>query len=173
MSRSSRSKPHAGRLSLTRSRLARIPGPADASRFVRQLRGPEGRSAARALVDGLVVVVTLKTRGARPLFSTTSVHPATSDPARSAEVAAAVDAALGLIPVSPTCLRRSMTLLRELRRLRLAATMHIGVRKVAGVVEAHAWVQAGDVVINDDPHVTSGYVELASGELETFMPLLR
>jgi hypothetical protein len=88
-------------------------------------------------------------------------------------VAEAVDVAFGLLPVSPTCLRRSVTLLRELHRLRLTATMHIGVRKVGEALEAHAWVQTGDVVVNDDPQVTTGYVELASGDLERLLPLLR
>lgn len=150
-----------------------MPGPAEAAHFVRQLRGSAGRSAIRALLDAPIVIVTLKRRGVRPLLSATHVVRTTHDPGRSAEVSAAVDAALGLIPASPTCLRRSVTLLRELHRLRLGATMHIGVRKVGGVIEAHAWVQSGDVVINDDPEVTGGYVELARGELETFMPLLR
>jgi hypothetical protein len=77
-----------------------------------------------------------------------------------------------VLPIAPTCLRRSVTLLRELNRLHLTATMHIGVRSIAGVLEAHAWVQAGDVVVNDDPEVTKTYVELAAGDLERILPLL-
>ena len=57
------------------------------------------------------------------------------------EVAAAVDAGLGLLPMAPTCLRRSMTLLRELARLDLAAALHVGVRHQQARIEAHAWVQ--------------------------------
>ncbi len=156
-----------------RQRLARLPGPAEASCFLGQLRRPARRSAARALADGLVVIVTLKRHGARPLFTTREATEAVYDPDRSIRVAAAVDAALGLIPVAPTCLRRSVTLLRELRRLGLVATMHVGVKTVAGAVEAHAWVQAGDVLVNDDPEVVRGYVELAKGELERLLPLLQ
>lgn len=156
-----------------RSRLSRLPGPAEISCFLAQLRSANRRSAARTLVDGVFVIAILKTRGARPLFAPRDVSTVADDPRRAVEVAAAVDAAFGLIPVSPTCLRRSVTLLRELHRLRLAATMHIGVRKVDDAVEAHAWVQAGEVVVNDDPEVTRGYVELASGELEKLLPLLR
>lgn len=158
---------------LWRGRLRRLPGPAAARRFVRHLRLPTRRSAIRSLVDGIVVIVTLRTRGARPLFQGKAAGRGTPDPERSVQVAAAVDAALGLLPVSPTCLRRSVTLLRELHRLHLDGTMHVGVRKVAGRLEAHAWVQTGDVVVNDDPLVTASYVELASGELETLFPLLR
>jgi hypothetical protein len=40
-------------------------------------------------------------------------------------------------------------------------------------VEAHAWVQVGEVVVNDDPAVTNTYSELASGELETFLSILQ
>ncbi len=51
--------------------------------------------------------------------------------------------------------------------------MHVGVKTVAGAVEAHAWVQAGDVLVNDDPEVVRGYVELAKGDLERLLPLLQ
>jgi hypothetical protein len=66
-----------------------------------------------------------------------------------------------------------MTLMRELNRLQLSATVHIGVRTVAEKVEAHAWVQVGDVVVNDDSDLTNTYVELAAGELETLLPILQ
>lgn len=46
-----------------------------------------------------------------------------------------------------------MTLLREPQRLGLAATFHIGVRKDVDDLAAHAWVQVGDVVVNDDAEV--------------------
>lgn len=156
--------------------LAQLPGTDEFVRFAGQLRGPERRSAVRALFDGVVVVVTLERRGAGPLFAgrrTPTPADATVDVDRSVRVAAAVDAALGLVPVAPSCLRRSVTLLRELHRLGLAATMHIGVRKPGDDVEAHAWVQVGEVVVNDAPEVTDGYVELASGDLERLFPTLR
>ncbi len=75
--------------------------------------------------------------------------------------------------MAPTCLRRSLTLIRELNRTGLAATLHVGVRNVGEKVEAHAWVQAGEVVLNDEPDVAAAYVELAAGELERLLPLLR
>jgi hypothetical protein len=153
--------------------LRRLPGPVEISHFIGKLRSPSRRSAVRSLVDGVVVILTLRTRGARPLFKALTGRSGVQDPDRSVEVADTVDAALGLIPASPTCLRRSVTLLRELQRLHLDGTLHVGVRTGAGGLEAHAWVQTGDVVVNDDPGVTGGYVELASGELETILPLLR
>ena len=137
-----------------------------------ELRGGARISDVRAVVDGLVVATTLKWRGVRALVPTPSTGSLSFDPDRSMQVAHAVDAGLGVLPLAPTCLRRSMTLLRELSRLGLGAQMHIGVKTVADKVEAHAWVQAGDVVVNDDPQVTKSYVELAAGDLERILPLL-
>lgn len=163
----------ASAVATARARLARLPGPRDGARFLAQLRpSGVGLSAVRAVVDGVVVTWTLRRRGVRPLLSTADTVQATSDPDRAAQVSAAVDAAFGLIPVAPTCLRRSVTLIRELNRLGLGGTLHVGVRKVDGKVEAHAWVQAGELVVNDDPTLTDTYTELAAGELEQLLPLL-
>jgi hypothetical protein len=63
--------------------------------------------------------------------------------------------------------------MRELNRKDLTATVHFGVRTSRSKVEAHAWVQVGEVVVNDDPAVTNTYSELASGELETFLSILQ
>jgi hypothetical protein len=153
------------------ARLAHLPTTTEALQFLAHLRRPTRVSAVRALVDGVVVAVTLQRRGVRPLMAPGITG--TSDPDRSMRVAAAVDAGLAMIPVAPTCLRRSLTLTRELHRLGLAATLHIGVRNVAGQTQAHAWVQAGTVIVNDDPEVTRTYVELVAGELERLLPLLR
>ena len=165
--------PRRRRLSAARARLARLPGRKEVARFLAQLRYPTRVSAVRASIDGVVVALTLRKRGVRPLLATVGATTTSPDPHRSMQVSAAVDAGLGLIPVAPTCLRRSVTLIRELNRLGLAATMHVGVRNVGERAEAHAWVQAGDVVVNDDPSVTKTYVELAAGELERLVPLLR
>jgi hypothetical protein len=63
--------------------------------------------------------------------------------------------------------------MRELDRCDLAAAIHFGVRKSAESVEAHAWVQVGETVINDDPNLTSSYAEIASGDLGLLFQLLR
>ena len=154
------------------NRLARLPGREEALQFLTELRHPTRVSAVRAVVDGLVVSTTLKRKGVRSLLHPVTTPSARLDANRSAQVSRAVDAGLALLPLAPTCLRRSVTLLRELNRLELAARMHVGVRTVAGAVEAHAWVQAGDVVVNDDPEVTRTYVELAAGDVERMLPLL-
>ena len=40
-------------------------------------------------------------------------------------------------------------------------------------MEAHAWVQAGAEIINDDPALIATYDELVAGELDSFLPMLR
>jgi hypothetical protein len=149
---------------------AQLPGTADVTRFVTQLRSHRRVSALRGLLDGAVVAVTLRRRGARPLLGAAAPPSARWDVQDAIAVSTAVDAGLALLPLAPTCLRRSMTLMRELNRLHLAANLHIGVRSVSGNVEAHAWVQVGDVVVNDEPDVRTSYVELASGDLDLGPP---
>jgi len=145
----------------------------DLTRFLAELRKPTRTTALRAAVDGLVVTITLKRTGLRPLLAKRLPRATHPDAERALLVATAVDAGLGLIPVAPTCLRRSVTLVRELDRLGLDSSLHIGVRTVAGVVEAHAWVQAGDVVVNDSGSVTSSYTELGEGSRESLYRLLQ
>ncbi len=154
-------------------RVAHVPSAREALRFLRHLRRPTRASAVRAVIDGVFVTLMLKRKGARPLLAPRSATSLRHDARRSKQVSAAVNAGFDLIPVAPTCLRRSLTLMRELNRLGLAGAVHVGVRNVDGNVEAHAWVQAGDVVLNDDPDVTKTYVELAAGELERLPPQLR
>jgi len=129
------------------------------------LRGPYRRSAVRSALDGLRVHRTLTRHGVRPLLQGLR-RGGRIDAARARRVSAAVDAGLGLLPVRVTCLRRSMTLLRELDRLRLEAAMHIGVKRGADALEAHAWVQVGGEVINDDPSLVAAYTEISVGDVE-------
>lgn len=156
-----------------RSRLAELPRATDISGFLRQLSLPTRGSAVRAVIDGVVVTFALKKRGRLPVFDSIRSATGRPDADRSRDVSAAVDAGLSLIPVAPTCLRRSVTLVRELNRLGLGSTMHVGVRTIDGRVEAHAWVQAGADVVNDDAAVRDEYVELVAGQLDAFLPLLR
>lgn len=150
----------------------RAPSGTDVRRFLSELGRSNRATAVRAAADGVVVAITLKKRGVRPLLGPAPTGATLCDPERSRAVAAAVDAGLAIVPMASTCLRRSVTLLRELRRLRLDSAMHIGVRTVDGRVEAHAWVQSGDFVVNDDVTETQTYTELAAGDVENLLPLL-
>lgn len=125
----------------------------------------------RAVIDGAVVTMTLERHGLRRLMRQ-RLSTGQADAAQAAAVSVAVDAGLGMVPVAATCLRRSMTLLRELERLNLAGTLTVGVRRAGGAVEAHAWVQVGDTVVNDDPALVQTYVQIASGDLERLLPAL-
>jgi Transglutaminase-like superfamily len=48
-----------------------------------------------------------------------------------------------------SCLEKSLVLWWQLSRRGIAAEMRIGARKEAGRFEAHAWVELGDVILND------------------------
>jgi Transglutaminase-like superfamily len=48
-----------------------------------------------------------------------------------------------------SCLEQSLVLWWQLRRRGIAAEMRIGARKQAGRFEAHAWVELGNVILND------------------------
>ncbi len=126
----------------------------------------------RATLDGAVVTMTLRRRGVRGLLPATAGQ-GTVDADRAKAVSEAVDTGLGVLPAAATCLRRSVTLQRELHRLGLASTLHVGVRRGPREMEAHAWVQVGPVVVNDDPALTATYVELAAGDLERITATLR
>ena len=151
----------------------RPPTGRDIAGFVRALRSPARRSAVRSVVDGAIVTVQLRRRGVRPLLTRLDASAVRSDPALAREISTAVDAGLGLLPMAPTCLRRSVTLVRELDRVGVAGAIHVGVRDVGGTIEAHAWVQSGDVVINDDPELVRSYIELGGGDLERHLRSLR
>lgn len=159
--------------SLARRIYHELPRPGDIVRFARQLRHATRASAWRGLIDGMRVAYKLRTAGVRSLVPLESRSNGDVDVERATRVSAAVDAGLALIPVTATCLRRSVTLLRELERLGLAGDLHIGVRGVPTKIEAHAWIQVGSAVVNDDPVLTATYVELAAGKLEEIMPALQ
>jgi hypothetical protein len=60
----------------------------------------------------------------------------------------------------PTCLTRSLTLGRLLRRQGLAANLRLGVAMPNGRFAAHAWVEHGGVVLNDTQDVARRYAPL-------------
>lgn len=56
-----------------------------------------------------------------------------------------------------SCLHQSLTLWWLLRRQGIAGALRIGVRKERGDFEAHAWVEYGDVVLNDRADVSERF----------------
>jgi hypothetical protein len=68
-----------------------------------------------------------------------------------------VDAAARHGPYRASCLPRSLTLWCLLRRRGIDGDLRIGVRKVAGQFQAHAWVEYGGAVLNDRTDVSQRF----------------
>lgn len=66
-----------------------------------------------------------------------------------AGIGALVNVAGNQIPFPSTCLSRSMLLVWLLRRRGVTSELHIGVRKVAGGIESHAWAVRNGIPVND------------------------
>ena len=64
-------------------------------------------------------------------------------------------------PLPMKCLGRSLALCWLLRWHGADAALHIGVRKGNQGLDAHAWVQIGDLVMNDGKDVTERYTRLS------------
>jgi len=57
----------------------------------------------------------------------------------------------------PACLPRSIALQHFLQRHGHPAVLRIGVRKEGGRLRAHAWVEVGGELVDDDPANVRGY----------------
>ena len=64
-------------------------------------------------------------------------------------------------PLPLKCLGRSLALCWLLRWRGVDAGVHIGVRKNDRDLDAHAWVQVGELVINDSEDITERYARLS------------
>lgn len=60
-------------------------------------------------------------------------------------------------PYAGNCLSRSLTLWWLLRRQGLDSDLRIGVSKLAGRFQAHAWIEYQGIVVNDRPDVRERY----------------
>ena len=58
---------------------------------------------------------------------------------------------------SATCLQRSLALWWLLRQEGMRSELYIGTRKVAGKLDAHAWIEIDGVVLNDSSDVRHRY----------------
>jgi len=70
-----------------------------------------------------------------------------------------VDATAAFYPLNPTCLKKSLILLRILGRRGVRAELRLGVRKAQEQFSAHAWV------------VCEGRIVLGGGIVHLFTPL--
>lgn len=67
---------------------------------------------------------------------------------------------------SPTCLHHSLTLWHLLRCQGIDSTLQIGARKEAGQFAAHAWVEYGDIVLNDVADIRQLFVPFITEGIE-------
>ena len=77
--------------------------------------------------------------------------------AAARDAARLVAAAAARQPFAVSCLPRSLTLWWMLRRRGIPTELHLGVRNESGNIEAHAWLEADGVVLNDTPDVRDRY----------------
>ena len=122
------------------------------------------RSRARALDRALALVclpivhVSLKmlgTRAARRL--TRFIPPARVPDSDQQPIVDAVESVARALHVG-NCLSRSLTGQALLRRHGLTSELRLGVRRVDGTFAAHAWLEHGGAVLNDEASVEERFV---------------
>lgn len=145
---------HLLRLAHLARRFLALP-PAARWRYVRALAAVARTDLALRTV-GYQRSVTRAERGAPAARQAT-----VSEIQRARQLARAVEAAARVYPLHAECLHRAVTLHRLLRHAGLPAAMRIGVRRVEGALNAHAWVELGGEVVSDPPGSVESYVPLA------------
>lgn len=85
---------------------------------------------------------------------------AAADLAMARHLAELVQAAGARTWPRPNCLSRSLLLEWLLRRRGLRAELRIGVRRAAGALQAHAWVECEGVPVNDEPDIAKYFAPL-------------
>lgn len=94
-------------------------------------------------------------------------HAPTALEVRAARhMARRVGVASTIYPLHAECLHRAVTLHRLLRRAGLEGVLRIGVRKVEGELNAHAWVELAGEVVSDPPGSVESYRPLTSARVE-------
>ncbi|MGH2457753.1 MAG: lasso peptide biosynthesis B2 protein [Chloroflexota bacterium] len=138
------------------------------------LSGPERALLIRAYVDLLQIDVALRIFGFQRVVR--RVPPASADRvvriedrSRAGQYARWLEVAARHHVARARCLQRSLALHRWLRQEGLPSELRIGVRKEAGVLQAHAWVELGDQVVNDRPDAIAEFAPLASPSLPSLV----
>jgi len=84
------------------------------------------------------------------------------DAVRAADWVRAVERAARLSPRKPACLTRSLTLWSLLRDEAISSRVCVGARQVHSGLLAHAWVEYGGQVLNDDLDIACRFPPLGS-----------
>lgn len=133
---------------------------------LRRLAGREGRLLVQAIVLLPALAVAVRLLGFRRVHTALDrvAPPLEEDMWTEAEVQERVWMARRLLqlalrwsPYRPNCLQRSMTLWWLLRQQGLGSEFRIGARLHEGVFEAHAWVERGERVLNDQQDIAEQY----------------
>jgi hypothetical protein len=121
----------------------------------------------RALTDLTVVYARLRARGFRRLMQSLPPRPdgpdATLSPVvvrRARRYARIIGRASRWHVLPVECLPRSLVLHRWLQREGLPSDLRIGVMKDGEELKAHAWIQLGNHVINDQPGAVQPFTPL-------------
>lgn len=119
----------------------------------RSLTWRERRTFAAATVLLPVAAVALRTRGPARLaafIAAASAPPlaAAGEQQRALETARMVMAAARRSPWN-SCLPQSLVLQWLLQRSGIVSELRLGVRKTAGILDAHAWVEYHGLILND------------------------
>ena len=77
--------------------------------------------------------------------------------ARAARIARLVDVVARKGPFRASCLPASLTLQRLLSEAGIESQLRLGVRKVAGRLEAHAWIEREGVALSDSAQAREGF----------------
>ena len=131
----------------------------------RGLRSVGWADRSRAVVVGLALVSvqltvwTLGYRRSRRLVELVSRLPSRRSGAPAVERRTwLVNGVAAALPLPANCLARSLVLWGWLRRHDEPAELWFGARVASGgVLEAHAWVSAGELVLNDTADVAERY----------------
>ena len=128
--------------------------------FIR-LPQPHRRVALESLVAVPLAALALRVFGFRQtcrLVCRIRPNTSTSSAPLSSQACATVLGAVTRRAFPRTkCLLRSIALAWLLRRHGIASELRIGVRTQDGRLDAHAWVEAADMVINDSAEVRDTY----------------
>src|SRR5262245_44478890 len=84
-------------------------------------------------------------------------EPSESTLARALHISRLVGLAVRHGVCRANCLQRSIALWWLLRRKGISGELHIGTRKVAGHLDAHAWIEIEGIVLNDSSDVRHRY----------------
>lgn len=115
------------------------------------------------------VAVRLKIRGYRKTlaWSHRAYRPRAALPQKQAVLHAKsmsdmISAASRYGPYQASCLWRSLVLVRMMARAGIRGELVLAAKPVGQQLKAHAWVQLGDIVINDQPDIAEEFTSFGS-----------